>query len=324
MIQQTPDTLSSQALIGIGIIAFILFSLMYYIPRIFFILSLSKTMRHVPKQFHVFPQWFLWMLLIPFVEFVFSWIMLPFGIPYAMQAAVPDNPEALRKSKVIFGLGLSLMITISFFIIPYLNLLAMIGAFVLWIIYWVEVVNFRRYLNSSELPMPKIVDKSSMPTALNFASWLVLILSLIFVSLLIYNGIKLAPIYTEMFKAAHPEIHFDFAPYILAISGIIESIVVVVFSIIMFNGLRNAKRGIYILTLVSCGIGLFFSIFGLLASMLMVDFYKQLPSSIMPAHALQALNSVEIANRPMLYIQLGLLVILLILLLTKKARAWFQ
>jgi hypothetical protein len=264
------------------------------------------------------------MLLIPFVDFVFSWIMLPFGIPYAMQAAVADNPEALQKDKTIFGLGLSLMITTSLFIIPYLNLLAMIGAFVLWIIYWVAVVNFRQYLDSKKSPMPKIVDKSNMPSAVIFSSWIVLILSFLFIVFAIYNGIKLAPIYTEMFKAAHPEIQFNFASYILAISGVIESIVVVVFAIIMFNGLRNAKRGIYILTLVSCGIGLFFSTFSLLASMLMVDLYKQLPSNIMPAHALEALNSVEIANRPMLYIQLGFLVILLTLLLTKKSRAWFR
>lgn len=41
---------------------------------ILFACSLQKTMRYVPKEKRIFPNWFIWMRLIPFVGIVFDWI----------------------------------------------------------------------------------------------------------------------------------------------------------------------------------------------------------------------------------------------------------
>lgn len=132
--------------------------------NIFFILSCYKTMRYVPEEKRVFPRWFLWMWIIPLVGFVFGWMMLPFGVPHGLRNTLSTNPDAVRSANTLKGLGLACMILITLSVITHgmfgsitgvhhsvvstTGSLAAapfnIGFIVIWIIYWVKVVSFRR------------------------------------------------------------------------------------------------------------------------------------------------------------------------------------
>ena len=126
-------------------------SLVYLITNICFIVSLQKTLRLIPKHCQSFPRWFCWLTLIPIVGFVFSWIMLPFGIPDAIKNSQTDNSEALICAKRLFGLGLAMMILSSLSLLLYhIFLLTCLPMLVLWIIYWVDIVSIRKVLKPSE------------------------------------------------------------------------------------------------------------------------------------------------------------------------------
>lgn len=112
--------------------------------QIFYILSLFKAMNAVPEEKRLFPSWFVWMFLVPLANFVFMWIMVPFGVPKSLGKAVEGNAEAESRAKGLFALGLSLTILVSISWIPVLGIFTGIAAFILWIIYWVKVVSFRR------------------------------------------------------------------------------------------------------------------------------------------------------------------------------------
>ena len=127
-----------------------LFIIIYIVANIFFILSIQKTLRLIPKTQQNFPSWFCWLMLIPLVGFVFSWLMIPFGIPDAIQSNQAENPQGLAGGKRLFGLGLSTMIlmTISPFL-SILGILTFVPMLVLWILYWVNIVSIRKMLQVS-------------------------------------------------------------------------------------------------------------------------------------------------------------------------------
>lgn len=113
------------------------------IVKIFFCLSLYKAMKKVPEGKRKFPAWFCWMILVPLVNIVFSWIMIPFGIPGSFKNHLSKNKVAKQKAQTLFNVGLAYMILLTMLFIPFVNLLAAIPALVLFIVYWVQIVSFK-------------------------------------------------------------------------------------------------------------------------------------------------------------------------------------
>lgn len=131
---------------------------------ILFCCSINKTMSHVPVEKRQFPNWFIWMTLIPVLNYIFSWMIFPFGIPNGLKNTVENNAAALRDVSTLRTLGWALQILATFnFILSLvfrlantqsLNsssmemimffLLLIIIASILWTIYWVKIVSFRK------------------------------------------------------------------------------------------------------------------------------------------------------------------------------------
>lgn len=128
---------------GMGI-SVLLFTLALLIANIFFCLSLYSAMKKVPEKHRCFPAWFSWMLAIPILHLIFAWMMLPFGIPKSFKHHLQDNQEAIAKAKSLFGVGLALVILMTLSVLPYVNLGTGVATFVLYIIYWVKVVKFKK------------------------------------------------------------------------------------------------------------------------------------------------------------------------------------
>ncbi len=140
----------------IGIALFVVF--------ILYLLSLFKAAKRVPQEHQVFPAWFVWMMLIPVAGYVFNWLMLPFGIPKSFEKYLSGNEQAVRDAKTLFGLGLTMVIIPLLLWIPFVNIVLGIGAFAVWIIYWVKVVSFRKkYLDAIIPPAPKSDEATSKP-----------------------------------------------------------------------------------------------------------------------------------------------------------------
>lgn len=134
---------------GVGVLFIVVL-----VIQILYLLSLYTAMEAVPESKRAFPSWFVWLMIIPVVGFVFAWIMEPFGLPKSFEALAADNQKMKEDANTLFGLGLAHMILISVSIIPMVGWITVWVAFVIWIIYWVKVVNFRNtYLNN---PLIKI------------------------------------------------------------------------------------------------------------------------------------------------------------------------
>lgn len=123
-----------------GVLAIII---LIFIINIFFCLSLYSALKCVPAEKRVFPAWLVWLMLIPIVGIIFAWMMEPFGLPKSFEAVLADNGEAIAKTKVLFGLGLAHVILMTVALFPFLKWIVGIAALIVWIIYWVKVVDFK-------------------------------------------------------------------------------------------------------------------------------------------------------------------------------------
>lgn len=114
-----------------------------FILTVFFLCTMYKTLKLVPKEKHIMPAWFCWLILIPMVGYVFAWMLLPFVVPKTLAHQVGDNPAALKATKNLFAIGLATVIVMLFEIVPVVNILAFLISVILTIVYWVKLINFR-------------------------------------------------------------------------------------------------------------------------------------------------------------------------------------
>ncbi len=120
------------------------------IATFFFCLTLFKILQRVPKENQAFPSWFVWLFLIPWVGFVFQFIMLPFGIPKALKKTFPANQDAIESADILLKLGIAQVVLILMGILlpihPINQIVSVLG-FGVWIAYWVMAVRFdKQYL----------------------------------------------------------------------------------------------------------------------------------------------------------------------------------
>lgn len=131
----------------VGLIAIVLI--------ILFAWSVFNTSNMIAANYHRFPVWFAWLMIMPFVGLIFMWLVLPFGLPYAIKSSEPNNVAAQKSAKTLFALGLSLVILLT--ISPILSLLGLftaLAAFVLMILYWVQAIQVRKVLSKKTAQLP--------------------------------------------------------------------------------------------------------------------------------------------------------------------------
>lgn len=107
---------------------------------------LYQIMQRIPSDKHQFPSWFIWLFLIPWVGFIFQFIMLPFGIPNTFKRAFPNNQEAISSADMLFKVGLGqVLLTLFgiFFPIRHIADVFAIAGFGLWFAYWYLIVKFK-------------------------------------------------------------------------------------------------------------------------------------------------------------------------------------
>ena len=130
----------------------LVFIVVIFIITFLYCLTLFKILHRVPKENQAFPSWFVWLFLIPWVGFIFQFIMLPFGIPNALKKTFPADQDAIESADVLLKLGLAQVILILLGIFlpvhPINQIVSVLGLGV-WIAYWVMIVRFdKRYLRS--------------------------------------------------------------------------------------------------------------------------------------------------------------------------------
>ena len=127
-------------------LSFILFLIIFIITAIF-CWNLYTILGKLPKENQKFPRWFVWLFLVPWIGFVFQWIMIPFGIPNAIRKTFPTNQEIINEENVLFQVGLANIIFTTFgifFAISPINQIAAVAGIALWAAYWILIIRFKK------------------------------------------------------------------------------------------------------------------------------------------------------------------------------------
>lgn len=126
---------------------------------IFFLISLWKTVKMIPTEKRVTPNWFVWMMLVPLVNIVFLFIVLLHTIPNGLRNTVSNDEKAKRAArslKVLVYLQIILCFIIGILsgvltaclniaINPVFMFLAVLLTLIIYCIYWRKTVLFRRH-----------------------------------------------------------------------------------------------------------------------------------------------------------------------------------
>jgi hypothetical protein len=146
-----------------------------YVITLYFIGSLRKTLRKVPASMQSVSAETSWLLLVPVVSYVVSWVMLPFSTPNAIrQALQEEGSQAWFKARSLSRIGLALCILVLFNLVvgywvfslshqsfsahnvPQHSVLAaalfslfMVAELVAFILYWCKLVAVRPLLDQA-------------------------------------------------------------------------------------------------------------------------------------------------------------------------------
>ena len=115
--------------------------LLVLLPGVLYLLSLQRAMEAVDAPLRPMAPGLVWLLLIPLVNIV--WM---FFVVNHLKTGYTKMGEAGRLTAASdggYGVGLPLAICMAVSIVPFLGMLASLGALVLWIIHWVQVSKAR-------------------------------------------------------------------------------------------------------------------------------------------------------------------------------------
>ncbi len=122
-----------------------LVGLVYLLIAILFFYNVYRCMSKIPESERTFPAWFAWICLVPIIGYVFMWMVLPFGVGKSLQKN--KNVSIQAKGRTLFGLGLTLVILPLLTFIPLVNIVISIAMLVIFILYWVNIVQVNNMFN---------------------------------------------------------------------------------------------------------------------------------------------------------------------------------
>ncbi|RXZ44012.1 hypothetical protein [Crenobacter cavernae] len=139
--QSTFDSLTA----GLGLGAILFIALLALIPAFFYYFTLQKTMNAVSERNRAFAGGLVWLSLVPVLGTVW------FCVYAILLSSSLKKDLAERRLPGDGGLSLTIgfVISLVLLMIPFINLIALITAIVLWIIHWVKMAEYRRVIDGT-------------------------------------------------------------------------------------------------------------------------------------------------------------------------------
>ena len=125
----------------------VLLIMVFFAIGCFFAWSMYITLDYIKPEHYLFPNWFAWMMVIPYIGLIFYWLMMPFGVPRAINNHLISQEKPDNVSSKLYGLGLAYAILVTcLMILPLMSGIFGLAALVLLILYWRELVKVRSEL----------------------------------------------------------------------------------------------------------------------------------------------------------------------------------
>lgn len=108
------------------------------IPYVFYILTLQKTIQQIKPENRTISIGSLWLLLIPLFNLIWQFIVVN---KISVSLANEAKSRNLNFGEIHPGKSIGIAMCI-FLLIPYVNIIG----FILWIVYWVKISNYKNIL----------------------------------------------------------------------------------------------------------------------------------------------------------------------------------
>lgn len=122
------------------------------VPYIFFLLTLQRTLKQVnPVNLHMKPDQ-VWLMFIPIFNYLWVfWLIAGVADSIEDELRARRMPPPLHRPGYNVGLGYAICLCVALVLrfIPYMNVIASFAGLVgliLWIIYWVQISNWKTVL----------------------------------------------------------------------------------------------------------------------------------------------------------------------------------
>jgi hypothetical protein len=131
--------------IGFLFIVFVIF----LIPFIFYLITLQNTLKLIKDHNRLMPPGQVWLLLIPLFGTVWHFIVVE-RLSDSLKKELQERNIESTEERPAYKVGLTMNILFCCGLIPFLGGICSIAGFVLWIIYWVKIHEYKtKLLNDS-------------------------------------------------------------------------------------------------------------------------------------------------------------------------------
>lgn len=131
---------------GIMMILLVLgiFSLVLFIPTIFYLLTLQKALERCQPRNRMMQPGLVWLLLIPFFNLIWQFFVVV-NLAGSLEKEFAERGMA-SEPEPGKPIGFAMCILNACGLIPYVNAVTWIGGLVCWIIYWMKIAKYSRNL----------------------------------------------------------------------------------------------------------------------------------------------------------------------------------
>lgn len=120
-----------------------------FVPVIFFLVTLQKTLTEISIENRKMPPNQVWLTLIPLFGVVWQFVMVN-RISDSLKAEFSKREIKIDENDPGKNVGLAFCILNCCIVIPPIRLYAIAGAFICWIIYWIKIHNYKIKLQQSD------------------------------------------------------------------------------------------------------------------------------------------------------------------------------
>jgi len=127
-----------------GLFVVLIVAAIFYLPLILYLLTLSKALQAVSEKNRAMSPGLVWLNLIPIFELgwhFYTVIMIRNSLGAELAERGVEDPG---RGGYAMGMAASILAVCG--ILPYVGVLASIGALICWIIYWVKIAGYKNRL----------------------------------------------------------------------------------------------------------------------------------------------------------------------------------
>ncbi len=126
------------------------FILVIAFPFILYLLTLQGTLREISSENRKMQPEHVWLSLIPLFGIIWQYYIVA-RMSGSLYREFNKRNIYIAENRPGYNIGIAYCILISISIVPMLGILAIIGGAVCWVLYWVQISEYRNRLRENPL-----------------------------------------------------------------------------------------------------------------------------------------------------------------------------